>query len=152
MMTTIMCSFFRCCYSSQSSSSSTTGKSKSSFRRGGRRGNERGRRKQRTKTKAASQHPPTVSDCVVCFGRGREIIGLFSPRISLFFIPEKRLIFFPKNLSATTHSKNNNNMRRPRKNPHPQRAVNARTVLVVKGKERGRRRRGRRTGVVFEDS
>jgi len=33
---------------------------------------------------------------VVCFGRGREIIGLFSPRISLFFIPEKRLIFFSK--------------------------------------------------------
>jgi hypothetical protein len=39
--------------------------------------------------------------------------------------------------AATTRSKkNNNNMRRrPRKNPHPRRAVNARTVLKGRGKE-----------------
>ena len=46
-----------------------------------------------------------------------------------FKFPSKRLIRF----NTTTNNNNNNNMRR--KNPHPQRAVNAGTVLkVVRGR------------------
>ena len=52
-----------------------------------------------------------------------------------FKFPSKRLIFFPSSrlLRFNTTNNNNNNMRR--KNPHPQRAVNAGTVLrVVRGR------------------
>ena len=135
MMTTTwnkMCSF-----RSQSSSSTAGKSSASSFRRrGGRRGNERGGgREQRTKTRAASsQHPPEEKDnnrilerrlfaCFLLVCSAEKFLRSFSS------FPAKRLnFFFPrlycyytiyarKNLfSATTRSKNNNNMRRPRKN------------------------------------
>ena len=66
-------------------------------------------------------------------------LNFFFPRLSCYHIlfTRERTSFFS---ATTTRSKkknnNNNNMRRrPRKNPHPKRAVNARTVLKGRGKE-----------------
>ena len=63
-------------------------------------------------------------------------------------LPSKRLIFFSSSHQSfdlllrfnTTNNNNNNIMRR--KNPHPQRAVNARTVLKVSGEREEREKEG----------
>ena len=62
-------------------------------------------------------------------------------------LPSKRLIFFSSShqsfdllLRFNTTNNNNNIMRR--KNPHPQRAVNARTVLKVSGEREEREKEG----------
>ena len=76
---------------------------------------------------------PTIFTC-------KRVLKIEKERHAIIFIkfPSKRLIFFPSSrfdllLRFNTTTNNNNNMRQ--KNPHPQRAVNAGTVLrVVKGR------------------
>ena len=64
----------------------------------------------------------------------------FLQNVSIFFSSSRF------DLLRFNTTNNNNNMGR-RKNPHPQRAVNARTVLKV-----AREKKRRTFGVVFEDS
>ena len=69
----------------------------------------------------------------------------FLQNVSIFFFQDSTAIIYSlrekEPLSSlrrrrVQRSNNNNNMRRrPRKNPHPKRAVNARTVLKARGKE-----------------
>ena len=76
---------------------------------------------------------PTIFTC-------KRVLKIEKERHAIIFIkfPSKRLIFFPSSrfdllLRFNTTTNNNNNMRQ--KNPHPQRAVNAGTILrVVKGR------------------
>ena len=67
----------------------------------------------------------------------------FLQNVSIFFSSSRF------DLLRFNTTNNNNNMGR-RKNPHPQRAVNARTVLGEGWREE--KKKGRAFGVVFEDS
>ena len=66
-------------------------------------------------------------------------LNFFFPRLIYCYhilFTRERTSFFSATTTRSKKKNNNNNMRRrPRKNPHPKRAVNARTVLKGRGKE-----------------